>query len=177
LNNPFTKKADISFDENHINFHNIKKHNYKNSHLALNMENEYNNNYDTDSDDEHTFNISINNTNINAVYRAPMGSIFNSFNSSEIDRSIIYFDNSNVQYPSWYNNEQENNEQENNEQENNEQENNEAIANIMSEQSIIDDMQNYANSDNETIINSDDEIVIQDEDDDDDDDDDDASLD
>ena len=182
LNNPFTKKAYISFDEKHINFYNIKKHNYKNSHLALNMENEYNNNYDTDSDDEHMFNISINNTNINAVYRAPMGSIFNSFNSSEIDRTIIYFDNSNVQYPSWYNNEQENNEQENNEQENNEQENNEqenneAIANIMIEQSIIDDMQNYANSDNETIINSDDEIVIDDDNDDDDDDHDDASLD
>jgi hypothetical protein len=163
LNNPFTKKADISFDENHINFYNIKTCNYKNSHLILNMENEYNNNYDTDSDsdDAPIFNVDINAplSNINTVYRAPIGSIINSFNS-EIERTIIYFDSSNIQYPSWYhpiNNDEESN-------------SNEATSNIIiSEQTIIDDMQNYANSDNETIINSDDEIVIEDDDDGDDD--------
>jgi hypothetical protein len=162
LNNPFTKKADISFDENHINFYNIKTCNYKNSHLILNMENEYNNNYDTDSDsdDAPIFNVDINAplSNINTAYREPIGSIINSFNS-EIERTIIYFDSSNIQYPSWYH-------PTNNDEESN---SNEATSNIIiSEQTIIDDMQNYANSDNETIVvsdsDSDDEIVIEDDD-------------
>jgi hypothetical protein len=159
LNNQFTKKADISFEENHINFYNIKKHNYKDSHLVVNMENEYNN-YDTDSDsdDAPIFNIAINAplSNINtSVYRAPIGSIINSF-SSEIDRTIIYFDSSNIQYPSWYH-------PTNNDEESISNEEAENI--IISEQSVIDDMQNFTNNDNETVIDSDDEIVIENDDD------------
>jgi len=97
LNNPFTKKTDISFEENHINFYNIKSRKYETSHLTLNMENEYNNIYEYDSDIEEEspiFNINVNNT----TYRTPFGSIISSYEGGA-GRSIISFDiSTNNQY-------------------------------------------------------------------------------
>jgi hypothetical protein len=162
LNNPFTKKSDISFEENHINFYNIKTRNYKNSHLLLNMDNEYNNNYDTDSDDDLSiFNMAPILSNINTAsassYMPPFGSIINSFNG-EFDRTVISFDSSNTQaslhYSSLY--------------DTNSNEETENI--IITQQTNIDSIQDYMISESETIVvsdsDSDDEIVIEDEDDD-----------
>lgn len=95
ISNPFTKKTDISFDENHINFYNIKPRKYETSHLILNMENEYNNIYEYDSDADYIeedqeqplFNLNLNNT----TYRTPFGSIINSYEGGA-GRSIISFD-------------------------------------------------------------------------------------
>jgi hypothetical protein len=169
MNNPFTKKSDTSFDENHINFYNIKTRNYKNSHLLLNMDSEYNNNYDTDSDDDLSiFNMApiLSNTSSSSSYIPPFGSIINSFNG-QFDRTVISFDTSNtpasLHYSSWYHTNG------NQETENNEEiENNEDTENIIiTQQSIIDNLQDYMISENETIVvtDSDDEIVIEDDDD------------
>jgi hypothetical protein len=95
ISNPFTKNTDISFDENHINFYNIKPRKYETSHLILNMENEYNNIYEYDSDADYTeedqeqplFNLNLNNT----THRTPFGSIINSYEGGA-GRSIISFD-------------------------------------------------------------------------------------
>lgn len=162
LNNPFTKKSDISFEENHINFYNIKTRNYETSHLLLNMDSEYNNNYDTDSEDDLSiFNMApISSNTASPSYIPPFGSIINSFNG-EFDRTVISFDSSNIQsslhYSSWYYTNR-----------NEETENNENI--IITQQSNIDDIQDYMMSENETIVvsdsDSDDEIVIEDDDDD-----------
>jgi hypothetical protein len=161
INNIFTKKSDISFDENHINFYNTKTRNYKTSHLLLNMDNEYNNNYDTESDDDlSTFNMAPVSSNTTSTYIPPFGSIINSFNG-EFDRTVISFDTSNTRaslhYSSWY--------YTNDNQEIEHNENTENI--IITEQSI--NIQDYTISENETIvvsdIDSDDEIVIEDDDD------------
>jgi hypothetical protein len=168
MNNPFTKKSDTSFDEKHINFYNIKTRNYKNSHLLLNMDSEYNNNYDSESDDDLSmFNMApilSNTASAAASYVPPFGSIISSFNG-EFDRTVISFDTSNttasLHYSSWYYT-----------NDNQETENNEETENIIiSEQSIIDDMQDYMISESETIIvsdsdtDTDDEIVIEADDD------------
>lgn len=94
VSNPFTKKLDVSFDENHINFYNIKPRKYETSHLMLNMENEYNNiyEYDSDTDDiqedpQPLFNINLNNTQ----HRRPSGPIITSYTGVP-ERSIISFD-------------------------------------------------------------------------------------
>lgn len=94
VSNPFTKKLDVSFDENHINFYNIKPRKYETSHLLLNMENEYNNiyEYDSDTDDiqedpQPLFNINLNNTQ----HRTPSGPIITSYTGVP-ERSIISFD-------------------------------------------------------------------------------------
>ena len=158
LNNPFTQKSDISFEENHINFYNIKTRNYKTSHLLLNMDSEYNNNYDTDSDDDLSiFNMApiLSNINISSAssYIPPFGSIINSVNG-EFDRTVISFDTSNIQsslhYSSFYNT--------------NHNEETENI--IITQQTIVDDMQGYMISENESLVDSDDEIVIETDDDD-----------
>ena len=167
LNNPFTKKSDISFEENHINFYNIKTRNYKNSHLLLNMDNEYNNNYDTDSDDDLSiFNMvpilsNINTSSASSSYIPPFGSIINSFNG-EFDRTVISFDTSNIQsslqYSSWYDTNTNINTYE------------ESENIIITQQTIIDDIQDDMISENETLVDSDndsdDEIVIENDDDD-----------
>ena len=167
LNNPFTKKTDISFEENHINFYNIKTRNYKNSHLLLNMDNEYNNNYDTDSDDDLSiFNMvpilsNINTSSASSSYIPPFGSIINSFNG-EFDRTVISFDTSNIQsslqYSSWYDTNTNINTYE------------ESENIIITQQTIIDDIQDDMISENETLVDSDndsdDEIVIENDDDD-----------
>jgi hypothetical protein len=128
------------------------------------MDNEYNNNYDTDSDDDLSiFNMApISSNTASPSYIPSFGSIINSFNG-EFDRTVISFDTSNVQsslqYSSWYyaNN-------------NEDTENNENI--IVTQQTNIDNIQDYMISENETIVvsdrdsDSDDEIVIEDEDDD-----------
>ena len=149
LNNPFTKKADISFDEKHINFYNIKKNNYTSSHLILNMESEYNNNYDTDSD---TDDLSIFNTDtstiINTSYRTPFGSIVSSNHDEFIPNFLFTFSSTTVQtmidlsFNSIIDISN----------------NNELPVN---EEIIIDNIQNYAISDNETIIESDNETIIE----------------
>jgi hypothetical protein len=159
MNNPFTKKSDISFEENHINFYNIKPRKYETSHLLLNMDNEYNNNYDTDSDDDLSiFNMApILSSTASPSYIPPFGSIINSFNG-EFDRTVISFNTSNVQsslqYSSWYYT--------------NSNEDTENI--IITQQTNIDNIQDYMISENETIVvsdrdsDSDDEIVIEDDD-------------
>jgi hypothetical protein len=123
------------------------------------MDNEYNNNYDTDSDDDLSiFNMApILSSTASPSYIPPFGSIINSFNG-EFDRSVISFNTSNVQsslqYSSWYYT--------------NSNEDTENI--IITQQTNIDNIQDYMISENETIVvsdrDSDDEIVIEDEDDD-----------
>jgi hypothetical protein len=138
MNNPFTKKVDVYFDEKYINFYNIKTRNYKNSHLLLNIDSDYNNNYDTDSDIEDT---SLLNIAINAsVYRTPIVHPF----TSEIQRTVITFDTSNVQFTGWFH--------------------------VTDNDEQDENIQNDTNNDNETIISSvheslidsDDEIIIED---------------
>ena len=152
LNNPFTKKSDISFDENHINFYNIKKNNYNSSHLILNMESEYNNNYDTDSETEDLsiYNISTNNSNINISYRTPFGSILSPSNDEFIPNFLFTFPTQpavhispsvELSFNTFV-----------------DVSNNEFTVN---EETIVNNIQNYELSDNETVIDSDDEIVIE----------------
>jgi len=147
--NSFTKKTITTYEDKHINFYDIKKTNYTTSHLLLNMENEYNNNYDSDSDNDDLsiFNIGTI-SNINTRYATPFDSILNVF-SSEIDDTIIRVDSSlNTQI--FLNNSEWNSNI------------TDASANLeINEEHIINNIQNYEMSDNETVIESDDEIVIE----------------